>query len=648
MTNPLSRRTLLGGTLVLTGSAVAWTVGVGPAQAQPQARVRVPPSADTFVDSDNPETNFGQDVGLIAGQASSASQQVVYLRFPIDRLHSGPIALQLTGAHAAEYAIGVAVHHVVDTSWSETGLTWSKRPTPGTEPLDTRLVDGLSDYTYEWDVTAAVDATRSAGAPEVGLALVLQSSTANPITFAAREATSAGPTATAERAEPERRSEVKARRNSPETQRTYLATALDAVPDFTPGRRAPNRSRYGGRTDEKFEATGFFRTYRSPGRRLGRRWYLVDPEGHPFYWVGLASTRPPLTPESQAFYREKFDDDADWAAQTTDFLRQLGFNSTGGFSADTITRAADQPLPYTPVLAVMNDFAESIGVADPKYGNSAYRESAMPAWHPDFPAYADSYLRDALTAASDDPWCVGYFSDNELPMSTAALANLLTNVEVDDPELGSSAREARDFFRDLRGGDADPDTITDTEAGAWHGHVLDRYYRVITPLFREYDPNHLFLGSRLHSRAPRTPDIIAAAGRHVDVVSINYYDRWEARDRDLDMWAEQSPNAPVVITEFYVKGADSDLPPDVQDKGAGWIVSTQADRGTWYQNICLGMMAHPHTVGWHDFKYSDEYDDSNKGIYDYRFELYQPFLDKVSALNREVYRLLDYYGRRRR
>jgi hypothetical protein len=39
-----------------------------------------------------------------------------------------------------------------------------------------------------------------------------------------------------------------------------------------------------------------------------------------------------------------------------------------------------------------------------------------------------------------------------------------------------------------------------------------------------------------------------------------------------------------MITEFYAKGEDSGMG---NTGGAGWLVKTQKDRGTFYQNFIL-------------------------------------------------------------
>ena len=58
------------------------------------------------------------------------------------------------------------------------------------------------------------------------------------------------------------------------------ANTLADVKGFTPSDKV-HLSPYGGRTDRKTRATGFFHTERIDGR-----WWMIDPKGRGFYMVG--------------------------------------------------------------------------------------------------------------------------------------------------------------------------------------------------------------------------------------------------------------------------------------------------------------------------------------------------------------------------
>ncbi len=111
------------------------------------------------------------------------------------------------------------------------------------------------------------------------------------------------------------------------------------------------------------------------------------------------------------------------------------------------------------------------------------------------------------------------------------------------------------------------------------------------------------------------------------------------------MWARES-GRPVLITEWYAKGVDSGL---ANHSGAGWVVKTQADRGLFYQNFTLGLLASKVCIGWHWLQYADNDPadshadpsnrDANKGVVNARYEPYTPLLDAMRQINQRSYAL---------
>ena len=130
---------------------------------------------------------------------------------------------------------------------------------------------------------------------------------------------------------------------------------------------------------------------------------------------------------------------------------------------------------------------------------------------------------------------------------------------------------------------------------------------------------------------------------------MNYYGHWTPQENNLTNWHTWS-GKPCLITEFYVKAADSGLP---NTTGAGWIVKTQADRGAFYQNFALALLESKSCIGWHWFKYKDNDPadskaeasnrDSNKGILNLHGEPYQPLLEAMRELNSRLSPLTDYF-----
>jgi hypothetical protein len=115
----------------------------------------------------------------------------------------------------------------------------------------------------------------------------------------------------------------------------------------------------------------------------------------------------------------------------------------------------------------------------------------------------------------------------------------------------------------------------------------------------------------------------------------------------MEMWASEAKK-PVIITEWYAKGVDSGMG---NTSGAGWLVKTQRDRGLFYENFTLGLLASKNCVGWHWFKYIDNdptdrkadpsNTDSNKGILNNRYEPYPPLLESMKAINKRAYGIVE-------
>ena len=191
--------------------------------------------------------------------------------------------------------------------------------------------------------------------------------------------------------------------------------------------------------------------------------------------------------------------------------------------------------------------------------------------------------------------------------------------------------------------------ITDEHREEFAGVVAERYYKVVSEAIRKYDPNHLYLGSRLHGKPKFVRQIVEAAGRYCDVVAINYYGAWTPSEKTMKHWGEWAQK-PFIITEFYTKGMDSGL---ANTTGAGFTVQTQQERGYAYQHFVLGLMESGNCVGWHWFRYQDNDPtakgadpsnlDSNKGLVDNEYNLYKPLADAMKELNINAYRLADWF-----
>ncbi|MBQ7813391.1 MAG: hypothetical protein IJ387_02710, partial [Thermoguttaceae bacterium] len=216
-----------------------------------------------------------------------------------------------------------------------------------------------------------------------------------------------------------------------------------------------DRNEFGGwESGPQLEATGSFRTEKIDGV-----WRLVDPKGRLFWsngvdcvghWNGVTPTTDRefyFDPDVQLrrnggpfdafinrdnnsvnnyyagrgeFWSYNFTASnlylkfgADWQKKADDLahrrLRSWGLNTIGNWSADSISRGARTP------------YVATVGIYSPKIeGSSGYWGKFSDPFHPEF----KESLRRSLDApfakaASDDPFCVGFFVDNEISWGDA-------------------------------------------------------------------------------------------------------------------------------------------------------------------------------------------------------------------------------------
>jgi hypothetical protein len=213
---------------------------------------------------------------------------------------------------------------------------------------------------------------------------------------------------------------------------------------------APERDHYGGLLGKGgFSATGFFRTERRDGR-----WWLVTPEGNPFFSIGLNCVAPwgatyvegrefmfrdlPAPDGELAGHWSERDDRRGWGAQrgrsfdhgrAFDFhtanierkfaadwserwreealarLEAWSFNTIGNWSDSDLW--ATHRIPYTVPLSPEGDYA--------KVGSSLDWWGPMPdAFDTRFAEAVDKMAQNAASRFRGDPFLIGYFVDNEM------------------------------------------------------------------------------------------------------------------------------------------------------------------------------------------------------------------------------------------
>ncbi len=156
------------------------------------AAARMAPAADTYVRAGTfGGANYGTEPGLWIKKGSTIENvREGYLKFDLRSVATiGSARLRLFGAltDARNTNIPTAVHHVANTTWTETGLTWNNRPPADSSPIATAVVAGTLPSWYEWDVTQYLRSEKAAGRSVVSLLLRNTLTSSPQTTFNARE-----------------------------------------------------------------------------------------------------------------------------------------------------------------------------------------------------------------------------------------------------------------------------------------------------------------------------------------------------------------------------------------------------------------------------------------------------------------------------
>lgn len=410
----------------------------------------------------------------------------------------------------------------------------------------------------------------------------------------------------------------------------YKTITLDHLKGFS----APTieTGTYGGRIDRKENETGFFHI-----KKLKSGWTMIDPDGHPFYCLGVNSIAPnDESKDTASSFKLEFSDKDQWAKKTSALLREeLKFNTLGCWSDWELFKQADCPMPYVRRLNMIATYASQRGTTHYQYGHTGFDNDVIPVFDKEFPLFCDQ-LAEELKATKNDPWLLGYFSDNELPLKEKGIIKRHLSCPDDDPShLAAQAW--------LKKHNKSPKKITPADDTAFCELVIGTYYRITSSAIRKYDPKHMLLGTRFHGGVSNQDVTYKAAGPYLDVISINYYHRWSPEQKLINHWAQIS-GRPILITEWYAKGQDSGLD---NSSGAGFTVRTQRERGQFYENYTIGLLRNKNVVGSHWFRYIDDGPSkkgksSNKGLLDLKFQPYPELANSMQRINQNVYGLRDY------
>jgi hypothetical protein len=431
------------------------------------------------------------------------------------------------------------------------------------------------------------------------------------------------------------------------------------------------------------KATGFFRVEKHAGK-----WWLVDPEGRLFWSHGIDCVRMfDSTPvEERENWFEHFPGDqpefaefvlprafalkghyagrspkcysfaganlkrkygADWKQAVPDVIhrrqRSWGLNTIANWSDEGVRLL--RRTPYTDAISSRDtktiEGSEGYWGKFPDVFDVSFRES----------------LRRSMAAkkgkSAGDPWCIGYFSDNELswgdetslaeaalrsPPEQAAKRELLADLRAkhgDIAKLNDTWGTAHASWDALLASREAPDRNKAwTDLTAFYSKAAETYFRTVRKVIQEAAPHQLYLGCRfawVNARAA------AASAKFCDVVSYNLYRRSVA-----DFVFNGGADVPLILGEFHFGALDRGM------FHTGLVpVENQAARAAAYADYVRGALRHPQFVGTHWFQYQDQpttgrvYDEENYqiGFVDIADTPYAETIAASRQVAAELYRL---------
>lgn len=425
------------------------------------------------------------------------------------------------------------------------------------------------------------------------------------------------------------------------------------------------RTAWGGRTGlsptSVVGTDGFFRV-----AYCGERAYLLDPDNGAVILHGIQHVRPGESAAHKAGLTAKFGTESQWSKETGELMADnhinyisYGSNRIEAFPAawrSSLLAPKTQKIAYAEILyllrAFMWDMNKNLGYS---FEDDKYNRLVL-LFEPTFAAYIDSLVAEKSKLFAGDRHFVGYYLDNELPFASYRNSDPLQGVDLKHflslPDRYKAAREiANNFLRDK--GINPAGDITSENEEDFRKFVADYYYQLTVSTVRRHDKEHLILGTKLHDWSKYNQGVVEACARYCDVVSINYYARWQPEADYLANLKTWCGTKPFIVSEFYTKAEDASYKgvPYANTDGGGWLVRSQRNRGEFYQNFCLRLLETKNCVGWVHFEYNDAWASdgsvSNKGIVSLEYEPYGDFLSYVRQLNLAIYPLIDYYDNKR-
>ena len=440
-----------------------------------------------------------------------------------------------------------------------------------------------------------------------------------------------------------------------------------------------DRNKYGGwLKGPQLKATGFFRTEKIDGQ-----WWMVDPDGYLFWTSGVncvstssyktgidyrehyfeklpAKDSPFYSSQNwstHGFYKDKlpfksfnfyaqnlsFKYGSDWLDKfretTIKRFKSWGLNTIGFVSDSGLIKK--KKIPYTGSVWIRNT---------PKIeGSEGYWGPFHDVFDPNFRiAVRNSVQQQQLGA--NDPWCIGFFVDNELSWGdSGSLAIGALKSEASQPAkikfindlktkyisisaLNKSWESNYENWNALLQSKTPSITNSHPDAIAFYSELADTYFRTINEELKAIAPNNNYLGCRF--AWGNNIYVMSAAAKYMDIISFNKYE-YSIHHVTLP----EGIDKPIMIGEFHYGILDK-----VSLHVGVRAAKDQADRGVKYQNYIRSGLENPLVVGAHWFQYVDQPitgrgdgENYNVGLIDVCDRPFTELTEKIKETNTNLY-----------
>jgi len=404
-----------------------------------------------------------------------------------------------------------------------------------------------------------------------------------------------------------------------------LKADVAAEENYYAGLQPPTFDAFGGLPGSKekmdLKATGFFHIEKKDGRSI-----LVDPLGNAYFHLGVCGMLPnddytlvtgretayEWLPEQKGEFASVFRT-SPWQGGTVlsfhlanqvrkygvpyapegyttrmiERLRKWGFNSVGAFTEIGEAPKARKAAQFATVAHLPLNAWDDI--------------PRVPGIHETFDPFDEktrslvqSKLAGYLPAHANDPLIIGWYIVNE---------PLYEQIPTIVPSLKGSAHACKrrlvqwleDKYKTVAAFNTAWGTSADSFSGllevglpmatdaakadavAFASLFLDEYLKIVATEVKKHDPNHLLIGSRLQPATISHEWICRALGRHLDVMSYNYY-TYPLDQSFLKRIHDWTGGLPMILSEFFWSSpTDSGLT-------GGRELSSQKERGLAYRN----------------------------------------------------------------